>query len=550
MDLRGYLTLLRRRWLTITIIAISAIVAAGVLSVLATREYKSTTSVFFTISFGSSANDLAQGSTYAQSQVTTYAELARLPAVLEPVVDELGLDVTPRQLASQVSASVQAGTVIIDITVSDTSAQRAADIANAIAGQLKTTVEELAPTNEAGDSLVQVTSVAKATPPEYVYSPNTKRNLLVGLLTGLLAGVGLVLLRNVLDTRVRGRADVHRTTDLPVLGSIGVLSGGSRSLVVQDAPSSTQAEAYRQIRTNLQFLGVNDQAHSIVITSALPDEGKSTIAANLAIALAETAARVLLIDADLRRPSIADLMSLEGAAGLTTVLIGRADFAEVVQEWGDGHLDVLTSGDIPPNPSELLASPAMSNLLAAVEDRYDVILLDSAPLLPVTDAAILSRLALGTIVVANAKGLRRQQLADGLLFLKQVEARVLGIVLNQAHKESESYGYTQLKGKSDTEDPWRAVVAEGTVRAMQRRSLGESLRGGAAGPGTVGALSARAGSLAEEDGAEPGRTTFRQKAAARSARRDSPRHRPRPNSDASTSSASSPHPGTTPSRDT
>ncbi len=471
MDLRGYLTLLRQRWLTITVIAITAIVAAGVLSVLATRAYKATTSVFFTISFGSSANDLAQGSTYAQSQVTTYAELARLPAVLEPVVDELGLDVTPRQLASQVSASVQPGTVIIDVTVNDTSAQQAADIANAIAGQLKTTVEELAPTNEAGDSLVEVTSVARATPPEYAYSPNTKRNLLVGFLTGLLAGVGLVLLRNVLDTRVRGRADVHRTTDLPVLGSIGVLSGGSRRLAVQDAPSSTQAEAYRQIRTNLQFLGVNDQAHSIVITSALPAEGKSTVAANLAIALAETASRVLLIDADLRRPSIADLMSLEGAAGLTTVLIGRADFADVVQEWGDGHLDVLTAGDIPPNPSELLASPAMSDLLAAVEDRYDVILIDSAPLLPVTDAAILSRLALGTIVVANAKRLRRPQLADGLLFLKQVDARVLGIVLNRAHKESESYGYTQLKGKSDTEDPWRAVAPVPPGRAMRHSSV-------------------------------------------------------------------------------
>ncbi len=520
MDLRGYLTLLRRHWLTVVLAAMLGVGVAGGLSVLATPTYTAANSVFFTISFGSTANDLAQGSNYAQSQVTTYAQLARLPAVLEPVIEELDLNSTPQQLAGQVGATVQAGTVIIKITVSDISAQRAADIANAVAGQLKATVEDLAPTDEAGDSLVQVTSVAEATPPAFASSPNTRVNVAVGLVVGLLAGICIVLLRNVLDTRVRGRSDVHRLTDLPVLGSIGVLPSGARRLVVQDAPSSTQAEAYRQIRTNLQFMGVNDRAHSIVITSSLPAEGKSTVAANLAIAMAETAARVLLIDADLRRPSLADVLSLEGAAGLTTVLIGRASFADVVQEWGEGHLDVLTSGEIPPNPSELLASPAMSQLLVDVEDRYDVILIDTAPLLPVTDAAILSRIAVGTIVVGNVKRLRRQQLSDGLLFLRQVEARVLGLVLNQAHKESESYGYTPVKGKSNGDAPWRADMPAPARREVRTPAMPDRTR-----------------SIAWQE------------SPARTERTDSGRPRPRPRPRADPIAGLSPRPGHRPSRD-
>jgi len=287
---------------------------------------------------------------------------------------------------------------------------------------------------------------------KFIYKPF---GIVFGILAGLVSGVGLAFARETLDTRVRGVADVQAITEAPVLGVIGAFPGGTGPLVLQDIPSSAQAEAYRQIRTSLQFLGVNDQARSIVVTSALPAEGKSTVAANLALALAETSTRVLLIDADLRRPNIADLMSLEGAAGLTTVLIGRAEFEDVVQEWGEGSLHVLTSGALPPNPSELLASPTMERLLIELADRYEVVIIDTAPLLPVTDAAILSRAVMGTLVVANARRVRRGQLAEGLGFLDQVEARVLGIVLNEAVKDSERYGYTAQAMRSDADMPHR-----------------------------------------------------------------------------------------------
>lgn len=449
MQLRRFLTVLRHRWFTVlTLIVGGAAVAAG-LSFLQTPVYSSQTSVFFSIQFGASANDLVQGATYTQNSVTSFANLATKPIVLDPVIQELGLDTTARELADRVVATAPLDTVIVELSVTDSSPEAAAAIASAIGAQLSATVEALSPEDVNGVATVQAEIVAPATVEASPVSPNISLNFAGGILGGLLVGVGFAFARETLDTRVRGVAEVQEITDLPLLGAIGVSPSGTSALVVQDIPSSSQAEAYRQIRTNLQFLGVNARARSIVVTSALPAEGKSTIAANLALALAETSTRVLLVDADLRRPNIADMMSLEGAAGLTTVLIGRAAFDDVVQEWGDRQLHVLTSGEVPPNPSELLASPAMKRLLADLADRYDVVILDTAPLLPVTDAAILSRIATGTIVVANARRVRRGQLSEGLGFLDQVEARVLGIVLNEAVKDSERYGYTPRAIQND-----------------------------------------------------------------------------------------------------
>lgn len=449
MQLRRFLAVMRHRWVTVLTLLIAGAALAAGFSFLQAPVYSSQASVFFSIQFGASASDLVQGATYTQNSVTSFAALATKPIVLDPVIEELELDTTARALAGRVVATAPLDTVIVELSVTDASPEQAAAIASAIGTQLAATVEDLSPSDASGVASVQAEIVAPATVETTPISPNISLNFIVAVLGGLLAGVGLAFVRETLDTRVKGPAEVQAITDVPILGAIGIFPNVASALVVQDIPNSSQAEAYRQIRTNLQFLGVNDRARSIVVTSALPAEGKSTVAANLALALAETSNRVLLVDADLRRPNVADLMNLEGAAGLTTVLIGRADFDDVVQEWGDRHLHVLTAGEVPPNPSELLASPAMKRLLAELAERYDVVILDTAPLLPVTDAAILSRVALGTIVVANARRVRRGQLAEGLGFLEQVEARVLGIVLNEAVKDSERYGYTPYAIKDE-----------------------------------------------------------------------------------------------------
>lgn len=449
MQLRRFLAVLSHRWLTVAVMTLAGAASAAAFSFLQTPVYSAQTSVFFSIQFGASASELVQGAAYTQNSVTSFATLATKPIVLNPVIEDLGLDTTARALADRVESIAPLDTVIVEISVSDTSPEQAAAIAGAIGEQLSATVERLSPKDANGVGAVQAEIVAPATVESSPISPNISLNYAAGILAGLLVGVGLAFLRETLDTRVRIPADVEAITDVPVLGLIGAFPNGVAALVLRDIPGSAQAEAYRQIRTNLQYLGVKDQALSIVVTSALPGEGKSTVAANVAIALAETSARVLLIDADLRRPTIADLLDLEGAVGLTTVLIGRAEFDEVVQQWGERHLHVLTSGGVPPNPSELLASPAMKQLLADLTDRYDVVILDTAPLLPVTDATILSRVAHGAIVVANARRVRRGQLTESLRFLEQVDARVLGIVLNEAVTSSQGYGYLPYAVQDD-----------------------------------------------------------------------------------------------------
>jgi succinoglycan biosynthesis transport protein ExoP len=218
------------------------------------------------------------------------------------------------------------------------------------------------------------------------------------------------------------------------------------------------------LRTNLQFIDVASRPRSIVITSSIPGEGKSTMAINLAVSLADTGARVILVDADLRRPSIADYAGIEGNVGLTTVLIGRADVEDVVQPLGTTTLDLLPSGQIPPNPSELLGSPAMIGLLDRLTASYDTVLLDSPPLLPVTDGAVLSKLAHGALVVVGTDRIHRPQLQETLGSLQTAGAHVLGLVLNKIdRREAGTYSYDS--GYAPTASPKQRAIAHVPARS-------------------------------------------------------------------------------------
>lgn len=443
LELQDYLAILRKRWIAILLITALAVVGAGVVTYLTTPLYESRAQVYVSVRTSSeSTSDLLQGSNFTQRQIKSYVDLTGSPRVLQPVIEELGLDETADQLAGAINANTPLDTSLINITASDPDAQRAADIANATAESLAVQVTELE-RPESGESPVQVSTVRVATPSSSPASPNTQLNLALGLLVGLALGVGYAVLREVLDTRVRTANDIARVTEAAVVGTVAFDAEASKHpLIVQTDPHSQRAEAFRRLRTNLQFLGVDSRPRLIVVTSSLPDEGKSTTAINLAITLADAGARVALVDADLRDPSVSRYMGLEGAVGLTTVLIGRAELADVLQPWGEGTLDVLPAGQVPPNPSELLGSGAMSQVLDALTRAYDTVVLDSAPLLPVTDGAVLARLAGGAVVVARAGEVTRTQLGDAIASLESVGTPVHGIVLNAvAQKSGDSYSY-------------------------------------------------------------------------------------------------------------
>lgn len=446
MSLSAFLGVLRRRWSWLLAGVLVGLTVSVVGSVTAPRLYTAESGLFFTLEYGNSAGDLAQGSNYLQSQVASFALLAETPTVLGPAGEALEVAADGRSLAGQVSASVVPETVVVRIAATDPSPARAAAVANAVAAQLERAVEDLSPAGEDGSPAVRATTVAPAGVPSVPVSPRSSLNLAVGVLAGVLLGCGASLVRDRLDNRVRDAAVVADLTGIPVVGSIPTRpSRSAPGAAVDTDPHGVVAEAFRQLRTNLQFVGMQaeDQgvARILAVTSSRPGEGKSTVSVDLAATLAETGARVLLIDADLRRPAIADRLGLEASAGLTTVLLGRAPVADLVQEWGTGGLHVLASGPVPPNPSELLGSPAMRRLLERLRDDYDHIVVDTAPVLPVADAAILSRSVDGLLVLANVKRVRRAQLSETLRSLAHVEATVLGVVLNQVHREPEVYGY-------------------------------------------------------------------------------------------------------------
>lgn len=443
MELQGYVDALRKRWLSAAVITLLVTLAALVLTAVQTPGYTATTQLYVSVQGSSTTSDLLQGSNFTQQQVSSYTKIVTSPLVLEPVIDQLGLGGRAEDLARDVSAGSPVNTSLINVSVTAANPALAAAVADAIANKFKDVIGDLETPTGGGESAVKVSVVRPATAPTAPSSPNIKLGLALGLLLGLVLGVGSAVLREVLDTRVRDADDVARVTDKPVIGAIGFDEDAARHpLIVQTNPHSQRSEAFRRLRTNLQFLDVADRPHSIVVTSSLPGEGKSTTAINVAITLADAGSRVALVDADLRRPSVATYMGLEGTTGLTTVLIGRAAVDDVLQPWGNGQLHVLPSGQVPPNPSELLGSVAMARLLERLTRDYDMVVVDTAPLLPVTDAAILARLTGGALVVVGADKLHRNQLGESVGALETVGARILGVVLNrQPRKQGDAYAY-------------------------------------------------------------------------------------------------------------
>lgn len=454
MELRDYVRVLRQHWVLIVALTLLGVAAAAGYSILQTPQYSSSAKVFVSTSGGASVSELQQGNTFTQQRVKTYADLVTTPIVLLPVINELGLETTGEALANQISASAPLDTTLIQITATDDDPALAASLATAVSQSLTQVVGSIEATNAAAaqtpetdastaPSPVRLTLVQHAAVPQSPVSPNVPLNIALGALVGLALGVGIAVLRATLDTRIRNERDVEMVTETPIIGGIVFdPKAKERPLIVHADPQSPRAESFRTLRTNLQYLEPGRGDRAFVVTSSIESEGKSTTTANLAIALADSGARVLLVDADLRRPKVDAYLGIEGAVGLTDLLIGRADLADVVQRWGRNHLYVLPAGRIPPNPSELLGSAQMVKVIEELKNTFDVVLFDAPPLLPVTDAAVLARSVGGAIVVVAAGRAHKQHLRGAIAALENVDAPISGIVLTMLPtKGPDAYGY-------------------------------------------------------------------------------------------------------------
>ncbi|SEM84126.1 polysaccharide biosynthesis tyrosine autokinase [Cryobacterium sp. TMT1-3] len=476
MEPIDYLRTITRRWLLIIIVGLLGGAVAWGYAATLPAQYQATNSVFVTSDRGETTSELLQTSTFTQNLVESYAQLATTPTVLGPVISRLGLDISTPALASRVSAVTPLNTVFIEITVTSRSAVQAVELADAVSDSLATAVENLAPKGPDNLPSITVKTVSPAQLPGSPFAPNTQLIVLTGLLVGLVLGVLYALAREMFDTRVSSEKDLDRVSSDPLLGKVGRKKRTDPAgLVMRVMPHSAMAESYRRVRANLEFIDVDSPPRSAVVTSAVTRDGKSTTAINLALAMAERSSRVLLIDADLRRPSIAELCDLEGDVGLTTVLLGDVGPDDAIVRWSDG-LDVLPSGAVPPNPGQLLGSDAMKTLMHRLLQDYDFIVVDSPPLLPATDALGLSHLTDGAIVVARYKSTTRQQLATTLESLEAVNARILGIVLNQVRERRAEVYYGPLAPVTGTAPRPPGTTNRVTATRVPRTTFDETGR--------------------------------------------------------------------------
>ncbi|WP_328460721.1 polysaccharide biosynthesis tyrosine autokinase [Actinoplanes sp. NBC_00393] len=438
------LRMLRMRWALVVSLTIAGLAVSGSVVYFQTPLYAAETQLFVsTTAAPVSYGDLSQGSAFTQQRVRSYVDIVTSPLVTQKVIQGLRLPDTPQSFAKRVEATSPLDSVLIDIVVTDSSPDRAQEIAREIAAHFSALVNQIETPRGARVSPVKISVTKPAVVSPEPVSPRVAVTLAAGLLGGLLLGTAAAFLRHILDKAVRDSDHLAVLTSAPVLTTVPFESTSAKSpLIAEDSTYSARAEALRRLRTNLQFVSVDQPFRSLVVTSALPGEGKSTTTCNLAIILAEAGYRVLIVDADLRRPTIARYLDLEGAVGLANVLAGQASLDDAMQPWGPTGLQVLPSGYIPPNPSELLASRNMSDLLEELTSAFDMVLVDTPPLLAVTDGAVVAAMSDGCVLVSRHGSTTTTEAQAAAAALRAAGASLHGCILNMTpHRSTGSYAY-------------------------------------------------------------------------------------------------------------
>lgn len=307
---------------------------------------------------------------------------------------------------------------------------------------------------QAGESAVRVRQVGTAQKPRRKHFPRWEINLPAGSFLGLLMGVGLALLLELIDTSLKTARDIPRHVHVPILGTIPDVDDEEVQieqveLASQTAPRSMVAEAFRTIRTNLLLSAPAERERTVLVASARPEEGRTTVAINLALSIAQNGRRVLLVDANFHRPAIQRFFPNTQGAGLSNVLIGQSKLADVVVSTELPNLEVLPSGPIPPNPTELLAGPYLQKLIAEAQDRYEQVIFDGPPVLLVSDGLVLAGIVDGVILVCRAKATSRGVALRGREQLERVNGRLFGAVLNAAQVARGGYFREQIRSYYD-----------------------------------------------------------------------------------------------------
>lgn len=482
MNARHYLRLLRENTILIGATVVGCLLVAGLVTVLIPKSYAS--SVTFYVVAGTNpgrqagASDTYQGAQLSTDRIKSYIELITGPRVAQDAARAVGPDTSAADVQSKVAASSVANTVIITMTATDRSPAQAVAIASAVSNSFTQLVQQLETPNGV-DQVPAVTAQVIQPPsvPGSPVSPLLKINLIIGLLVGLLLGFGVAVVRRALDVSVRSTDALEDTADAVVLGVVPEDESTARQAVslaadaVVGSMADARTEAYRRIRTALEFANIDGTRRVLVVTSALPGDGRTVTACNLAAALAAVGSRVVLVEGDLRRPRTADYLGLDASAGLTGVLTGTASLDSALQRWSPGRFDVLASGRTSPRPSELLSSRRAAALIDELRSRYDFVLIDSPPILPVTDAANLGAHSDGAVVVCRWGTTSRPQVESAVSMLRSVSVPVVGTVLSRVpEKRGQRWTYRGTYSCDEAEQPLPTpdVAANGSPRSIRR----------------------------------------------------------------------------------
>jgi polysaccharide biosynthesis transport protein len=501
---RTYLQVLRRRKWWVSVAAALGLAAALAFSLTAHKEYSATAQLLVQPSVDESGTGVMQPLPVTQTDVQTELQLITSAPVQQAV--RARLNSAPAVSAAQVGQTnvmaitatsqkpsqaalianlyatdfVQYRQTIAENTLASAETQLRAQIsslghqlssfrgnttspeASALLNQQAVLKEQLAQMQVSG--AVDTGDVALVTPaqtPTSPSSPKPTQDALLGLAVGLALGLGAAFLRDSLDDKLDSKEAAEQAGGAPVLAMTPLVRSWRRQrplVVVMTDPTSPAAESYRSLRTSLQFARQEGELGCLVVTSPGAAEGKTATLANLGVVFAQAGERVVLVSCDLRRPRIGAFFGLDERVGLTSVLLGEQTLDQAVLPVpGFDRLSLLPAGPVPPNPAELLNGPRARDTFADLRKRFDLVLIDSPPVLPVTDAAILSRYADGTLMLAAAGQTRRGDLHRAAEKLNRVGATILGIVLNKVSRRTgRDYGYY---GYSSGDEPYQAAVA-------------------------------------------------------------------------------------------
>lgn len=466
MDVRDYVRIVRRRWALIAGFVAVAIGLSTAYTVAATPQYESVARLFVSTS-QANTSEAYQGSLLSDQRAASYAVLTTSRDLAQKVIDDVGLDISPGELLARVSCEVIPETVNLVLSVTDPDADRARALAQAYADGLTDMVADLETPPGEPVPPIKLTVIDNASQPQGPVSPDPIRNALLAVFLGLILGIAAAIVRELSDTSVKSVDDLA-AIKAPLLATIAFDSSTKNiPLITSLGSHAPRVEAFRVLRTNLQFVDVDREDKVFVVSSAVPSEGKTSTSTNLAIALSQAGQRTLLVEGDLRRPRASQQLGLDNAVGVTTVLLGQVTLDDAIQKHSASDLHVLASGPIPPNPAELIQSRAMTELLNEARSIYDIVIIDAPPLLPVTDAALFAAQSDGALVVVRYGKTTKEQLSQVVDRLQQVDAAPVGVVMNMVPPRNSRTGYGYGYGYGYAPDS--ATAAKPAVAAAKSR---------------------------------------------------------------------------------